>query len=90
MNLGQIALKGGTYSAKGECHFLHLVMDIACMLMTTLPMVLEGNILRILLDLVRTEIFKFANIEIIYFQILIIFLRVIKFADAIINNLCYL
>lgn len=57
------------------------------MLVAVLPMVLERDVLRIILDFLRTEILEILHIKVVDVQILTIVLRVVELADAVIDDL---
>ena len=88
MNFGQIPFKGRADSAKGQGHLLHLVVDVARVLVTVLAMVFVGDVLRIFLDLVHAEFLKQFQVKIVIVQFLRIVFCVVVFAYVIVNHLC--
>ena len=88
MNFGQIPFKGRTDSTKGQGHLLHLVVDVARVLVTVLAMVLVRDVLRIFLNLVRAELLQLFQVKIVILQFLRVLFCIVVFANVIVYHLC--
>ena len=70
VHLRQVAFECRTDAAESQGHFLHLVVDVVGVLVTDFAMVLEGDVLGVLLDLVRAKVLQFARVEIVDAKVL--------------------
>ena len=87
VHFGQVSGEGCADSTISECHLLHLVVDVAGVLVAVLPMVLVSDVLGVVLNFIVAEVLELLDVEVVEGQVLIIQLRVVVLTDLAVNML---